>query len=92
MKKRISILAIVILLSGIASTVYFIHNRNIEEDNTNEELSIDMRSNRLETKYVGHEEIVFETIQNEVNFDDYYVLIIYDGGYSADFDIFAGCV
>lgn len=58
MKKRISILAIVILLSGIASTVSFIHNRNIEEDNTNEELSIDMRSNRLETKYVGHEEIV----------------------------------
>lgn len=42
MKKRISILAIVILLSGIASTVYFIHNRNIEEDNTNEELSIDI--------------------------------------------------
>lgn len=42
MKKRISILAIVILLSGIASTVSFIHNRNIEEDNTNEELSIDI--------------------------------------------------
>lgn len=48
---------------------------------------IKLRSNRLETKYVEHEEIVFETIQNEVNFDDYYVLIIYDGGYSADFDI-----
>lgn len=28
-----------------------------------------------------HEEIVFETIKNEVDFDDYYVLIIYDGGY-----------
>lgn len=48
---------------------------------------IKLRSNRLETKYVEHGEIVFETIQNEVNFDDYYVLIIYDGGYSADFDI-----
>lgn len=42
MKKRISILAIVIILSGIALTVYFIHNRNIEKDNTNEELSIDI--------------------------------------------------
>ncbi len=48
---------------------------------------IKLWSNRLETKYVEHEDIVFETIKNEVDFDDYYVLIIYDGGYSADFDI-----
>lgn len=48
---------------------------------------IKLGSNRFETKYVEHEDIVFETIQNEVDFDDYYVLLIYDGGYSADFDI-----
>lgn len=48
---------------------------------------IKLQSNRLETKYVEHEEIVFETIKNQVDFDDYYVLIIYDGGYSADFDL-----
>lgn len=48
---------------------------------------IKLQSNRLETRYVEHGEIVFETIKNEADFDDYYVLIIYDGGYSADFDI-----
>lgn len=48
---------------------------------------IKLQSNRLETKYVEHGEIVFESIKSEADFDDYYVLIIYDGGYSADFDI-----
>lgn len=48
---------------------------------------IKLQSIQLKTKYVEHEEIEFETLKNEVNFNDYYVLIIYDGGYSADFDI-----
>ena len=48
---------------------------------------IKLQSIQLKTKYVEHEEIEFGTLKNEVNFNDYYVLIIYDGGYSADFDI-----
>lgn len=48
---------------------------------------VKLQSIQLKTKYVEHEEIEFETLQNEVNFNDYYVLSIYDGGYSADFDI-----
>lgn len=42
MQKRISILAIVIVLVGIALTLYFIYNRNIQKDYTNEELSMDI--------------------------------------------------
>lgn len=44
-------------------------------------------TNRLETKYVVNEDVVFETIKDEIDFDNYYVLIIYDGGYDSDFDI-----
>lgn len=43
--------------------------------------------NRLETKYVVNEDVMFETIKDEIDFDDYYALIIYDGGYASDFDI-----
>ena len=50
-----------------------------------------LQSNCLESKYVETASkctpVTFESIKNEINFDDYYVLIIYDGGYSADFDI-----
>lgn len=42
MKKGICILAIVIFLVGIALTVYFIYNRNIQKDYTKEKLSIDI--------------------------------------------------
>lgn len=48
---------------------------------------IKLHSNRLETKYVENKEIVFKTIKDNDDFNDYYVLSIYDGGYSADFDI-----
>lgn len=48
---------------------------------------VKLKSNRLETKYVEHGEVIFDNIKNEVDFDNYFVLLIYDGGYSADFDI-----
>lgn len=48
---------------------------------------IKMKNNILDTKYVEHEQIVFESLKNENNLDDYYALIIYDGGYSSDFDL-----
>ncbi len=48
---------------------------------------VKLKSNQLETKYVEHEEVRFNNIKNEADSDNYFVLLIYDGGYSADFDI-----
>ena len=52
-----------------------------------ETVVVKLCTNRLETKYVVNEDVVFETIKDEIDFDNYYVLIIYDGGYDSDFDI-----
>lgn len=48
---------------------------------------VKMENNVLETKYVEHEQIVFDSIKNKFRYDNYYAMIIYDGGYSSDFDI-----
>ena len=59
----------------------FLENKKFTSD------VIKMKNNILDTKYVEHEQIVFESLKNENNLDDYYALIIYDGGYSSDFDL-----
>lgn len=41
----------------------------------------------LQSKYLEHETIMFESLEDEMNFSNYYALVIYDGGYSSDFDI-----
>lgn len=41
----------------------------------------------LQSKYLQHETIKFESLAGETNFSDYYAMVIYDGGYSSNFDI-----
>lgn len=41
----------------------------------------------LQSKYLEHEKIRFESLEDEMKFSNYYALVIYDGGYSSDFDI-----
>lgn len=41
----------------------------------------------LQSKYLLHQEIKFESLTEETDFGNYYAIIIYDGGYAADFDI-----
>lgn len=48
---------------------------------------VQMENSQLDTKYVEREQIQFDSIENESSYDDYYALILYDGGYSAGFDL-----
>lgn len=48
---------------------------------------VPVNKNKLETKYLEHGEINFNVLQNQSDFNGYYALVIYDGGYSSDFDI-----
>jgi hypothetical protein len=41
----------------------------------------------LHTDYNEHSIIIFDSLKNLKDFSDYYVVMIYDGGYSADFDL-----
>ncbi len=42
---------------------------------------------QLSTDYVLHEDVRFSKLKNIRDYSGYYVVMIYDGGYSADFDI-----
>ena len=42
---------------------------------------------KLETDYLEHGEIRFKNSKNGDDYSKYYALVIYDGGYSAIFDI-----
>ncbi len=41
----------------------------------------------LETEYYEREAIYFDELKNMKDYSGYYILILYDGGYPADFDI-----
>jgi hypothetical protein len=41
----------------------------------------------LQSNYLQHEIVNFESLSKETNFSNYYAFVIYDGGYSSDFDI-----
>lgn len=42
---------------------------------------------KLDTEYIENQEINFQSLNGINNFSGYYVVLIYDGGYSAGFDI-----
>lgn len=44
-------------------------------------------SPNLESEYLEHQEIYFDKLKNINSYSNYYIVILYDGGYSADFDI-----
>lgn len=48
---------------------------------------VKVESDILQSKYLEHETITFEFLSDETEFQDYYALIIYDGGYDSSFDI-----
>lgn len=48
---------------------------------------VPMQSHILKTQYLEHGEIIFNSLKNVSDISNYYALIIYDGGYSANFDI-----
>ena len=48
---------------------------------------VEVKENRLVTEFLTHGEVAFEKLRNVSDFSDYYAIVIYDGGYSADFDI-----
>ena len=41
----------------------------------------------LQTDYVEHQVITFNSLKEVTDFSKYYVVMLYDGGYSADFDL-----
>lgn len=48
---------------------------------------VKVESDNLQSKYLEHETITFESLSDETEFQGYYALIIYDGGYDSSFDI-----
>ena len=48
---------------------------------------VKVESDILQSKYLKHGTITFEFLSDETEFQDYYALIIYDGGYDSSFDI-----
>jgi hypothetical protein len=44
-------------------------------------------SPNLESDYLEHQGIFFDRLKNINSYSNYYIVILYDGGYSADFDI-----
>ena len=55
------------------------HAANVEVTSINGE--------QLSTDYVLHEDVRFSKLKNINDYSGYYAVMIYDGGYSADFDI-----
>ncbi len=50
-------------------------------------LVVPMQRPVLETAYLQHHSITFRALEQVVDFDGYYALVLYDGGYSAGFDV-----
>lgn len=48
---------------------------------------VTVTQNKLDSEFLEHQEITFNKLKGITDFSDYYALVIYDGGYSADFDI-----
>ncbi|WP_371368216.1 hypothetical protein SRRS_18780 [Sporomusa rhizae] len=46
-----------------------------------------VKGNKLETEYLEHGSISFDTLKPSPDYSKYYIMLIYDGGYSADLDI-----
>lgn len=46
-----------------------------------------VKGNKLETEYLQHGSISFNTLNASQGYSKSYIVLIYDGGYSADFDI-----
>lgn len=44
-------------------------------------------SSALKSRYLENKEIIFEKLKNVSSYSDYSIVLLYDGGYSADFDI-----
>jgi hypothetical protein len=42
---------------------------------------------RLQTEYVERDEVDFASLKNVTDFSKYFLVMIYDGGYSANFDL-----
>ena len=48
---------------------------------------VPITQNKLISKYLEHGEIIFDKLSSVSDYSNYFALVIYDGGYSADFDI-----
>ncbi|MBP2644004.1 MAG: hypothetical protein H6Q67_1891 [Firmicutes bacterium] len=46
-----------------------------------------VNGNKLATEYLQHDGIFFTTLKSNLDYSSYYVVLIYDGEYSADFAI-----
>lgn len=46
-----------------------------------------VNGSEVKTTYLQHGRINFDTLKNNLDYSNYYIVLLYDGGYSADFDI-----
>lgn len=46
-----------------------------------------VNGSEVKTTYLQHGSINFDTLKNNLDYSNYYIVLLYDGGYSADFDI-----
>lgn len=42
---------------------------------------------KLESDYIENQDIYFDSLKNESDYSKYYIVMIYDGGYGAGFDL-----
>ena len=63
------------------------HCVEYQEKECTEKEVVKVDGETLQSKYLEHQTMTFESLVDETNFCDYYALVIYDGGYSSDFDI-----
>lgn len=65
-------------------------NLRTAQNDANHEVAkqvLHVTGNKLETEYLQHGNISFDTLNTSQDYSKYYIMLIYDGGYSADFDI-----
>lgn len=63
------------------------HRARDHEKECRDKEVVKVESDNLQSKYLEHETITFESLSDETEFQGYYALIIYDGGYDSSFDI-----
>ena len=44
------------------------------------------KGSEVKSEYLQHGSINFEALKNNLDYSSYYIVLLYDGGYSADFD------
>jgi len=64
-------------------------NFRTAQNDTNHKVAkqvLPVKGNKLETEYLEHGSISFDTLNASHDYSKYYTVLIYDDGYSADFD------